>query len=179
MQRAPRDKQAADRAEHQRERQREQEGVAIPTPLPPPDDEAENECGNLCEHLALLKRVQRHDAGGNTERLITHVQNLGEQEGISRTRNLDADGAEPGGLGRSACGRRSDECKLPTPAIRHDYRASLQSRCTPFAPVGFWQTSHRTNRHRFGSGSNITAISELTRHNCFTLPKRRSLLNGT
>ena len=111
MQRAPCDEQAADRAEHQRERQREQEGVAIPAPLPPPDDETQNERCDLREHLALLKCLQRHDARRNTERLIAHVENFREQEGISRTRNLDADGAESGGLGRCARGRRG-ECQL-------------------------------------------------------------------
>ena len=149
MQRAPCDEQAADRAEHQRERQREQEAVAAAAPLPPPHDESEHERADLRHHLALLERVQRHDAGGNTERFVAHVENLGEQEGIARARNLDADGAESGGFGGrgyngwgecklSAATRCTSTCDTKTPnlAAKIDGRASCHINCRRCG--GFW-----------------------------------------
>ncbi len=94
MEPAPGDEQISDGAEGQRQREGQEERVSIEAPpLPRPEGHACQEGCDLKRHPRHLEGMEFHHPHAQIERLVAHVEHLGEDEGIARARKIYANRA--------------------------------------------------------------------------------------
>lgn len=133
VQHAEREEEVDDCAEREHRADGEGEAAAVGlVPLVPADAEANEERGELEDHLHDGENFCAHRGGLHGERLAADVQDLGEVEALPGLRDVDADGADAGGgggVGGAGAARAVGGGVIHGKSSRHPARANNPAIC--------------------------------------------------